>query len=123
MPRRRAGRAWIGTSGRLYPHWRGTFYPRGLPHKKELAYLAQRLSTVEMNGTFYSLTRPPTCDAWRAAVPNRFVFALKGGRYITHMLKLRNFRAALANFLSSGSAAAGRKVGPDPVAAAPAAAL
>jgi uncharacterized protein YecE (DUF72 family) len=96
----------------LYPHWRGTFHPRGIPHKKELAYLAQRLSTVEVNGTFYSLTRPRTCDAWRAAVPDDFLFALKGSRYITHMLKLRNFKAALANFLSSGVLRLGEKLGP-----------
>jgi uncharacterized protein YecE (DUF72 family) len=61
---------------------------------------------------FYSLTRPRTCDAWRAAVPDRFLFALKGSRYITHMLKLRNFRAALANFLSSGVLRLGEKLGP-----------
>jgi uncharacterized protein YecE (DUF72 family) len=112
MTRKRSGRAWIGTSGWLYPHWRGPFYPGGLARHKELAYLAQRLSTVEVNGTFYSLTSPRACDSWRAAVPDDFLFAIKGSRYITHMLKLRNFEAPLANFLSSGVLRLGKKLGP-----------
>src|SRR3954463_856094 len=86
-----AGRAFIGTSGWLYPRWRGDFYPRGLAQRRELAYIAERLPSVEVNGTFYSLVRPSTCAAWRAAVAPGFTFAIKGSRFITHMLKLRNF--------------------------------
>jgi uncharacterized protein YecE (DUF72 family) len=67
---------------------------------------------VEVNGTFYSLTRPSACEAWREAVPPGFVFALKGSRYITHMLKLSNFRAPLANFFASGVLRLGRTLGP-----------
>jgi len=111
MPRP-AGRAFIGTSGWLYPRWRGDFYPRGLPQRRELAYLAERLPSVEVNGTFYSLTRPSTCAAWRAAVPPGFTFAIKGSRYITHMLKLRNFEGPLANFFSSGLLLLGELLGP-----------
>jgi uncharacterized protein YecE (DUF72 family) len=102
----------VGTSGWLYPRWRGDFYPPGLPHKQELAYIAQRLPSVEVNGTFYSLTRPSACDTWRAAAPAPFVFALKGSRYITHMLKLRNFETPLANFCASGILRLGRHLGP-----------
>ena len=102
----------VGTSGWNYGHWRGLFYPRGLPASRWLAYVAERLPTVEVNGTFYSLTRPAACDAWRAAVPDGFVFALKGSRYITHMLKLRNFRAPLANFFASGILRLGKTLGP-----------
>jgi uncharacterized protein YecE (DUF72 family) len=102
----------VGTSGWLYPRWRGDFYPKGLPHKRELAYLASRLPTVEVNGTFYSLTRPEACEAWRAAVPPAFVFAIKGSRYITHMLKLRNFEPPLANFFASGILRLGAQLGP-----------
>ena len=80
----------------MYAHWRGRFYPRGLATKRWLSHLAEKLSTVEVNGTFYSLTRPAACEAWRAAVPEGFVFAVKGSRYITHMLKLRGFRTPLA---------------------------
>jgi uncharacterized protein YecE (DUF72 family) len=102
----------IGTSGWSYPHWRRDFYPVGLPQRQELSYLAQRLPTLELNGTFYSLTRPSACSAWRAAVPNDFVFAVKGSRFITHMLKLQRFEAPLANFFSSGLLRLGATLGP-----------
>jgi uncharacterized protein YecE (DUF72 family) len=106
------GRVLVGTSGWQYPRWRGDFYPRGLSQKNELGYLAARLPSVEVNGTFYSLTRPAACSAWRAQVPDRFVFALKGSRYISHMLKLRRFEAALANFFASGILRLGPTLGP-----------
>jgi uncharacterized protein YecE (DUF72 family) len=106
------GQARIGTSGWSYPRWRRDFYPAGLPQRSELTYLAERLPTVEVNGTFYSLTRPTACAAWRAAVPKDFVFAIKGSRFITHMLKLRRFEAPLANFFSSGLLRLGAALGP-----------
>jgi uncharacterized protein YecE (DUF72 family) len=102
----------IGTSGWIYPHWRGPFYPSGLVQRRELTYLSERLPTVEVNGTFYSLTRPSACEAWRAAVGPDFVFALKGSRYITHMLKLSRFDKPLANFFASGILELGRQMGP-----------
>jgi uncharacterized protein YecE (DUF72 family) len=102
----------IGTSGWQYPHWRGPFYPRGLRQRDELRYLAQRLPTVEVNGTFYSLTRPATCAAWRREVPDDFLFAIKGSRYITHMLKLRGFETPLANFCAQGILRLGATLGP-----------
>jgi uncharacterized protein YecE (DUF72 family) len=107
-----AGCVRIGTSGWQYRGWRGDFFPRGLVQRRELSYLAERLPTVEVNGTFYSLTRPTACAAWREAVPASFLFAIKGSRYITHMLKLRKFEAPLANFFASGILRLGRKLGP-----------
>ena len=106
------GRVLIGTSGWQYPSWRGDFYPAGLPHARELEYLAARFATVEVNGTFYSLTRPTACAAWRQQVPEGFLFAIKGSRYITHMLKLRRFEPALANFFASGILRLGSALGP-----------
>jgi uncharacterized protein YecE (DUF72 family) len=108
----RHGRARIGTSGWSYRRWRGDFYPAGLPQRLELAYMAERLPTVEVNGTFYGLTRPTACEAWRQAVPGDFVFAIKGSRFITHMLKLRRFEAPLANFFASGLLRLGAALGP-----------
>src|SRR5581483_1127648 len=70
------------------------------------------LPTVEVNGTFNSLTRPAACTAWRAAVAPDFVFAIKGSRFITHMLKLRGVKTALANFFSSGILRLGAALGP-----------
>jgi len=102
----------VGTSGWNYPPWRGHFFPEGLPHTRELTYLAGRLPAVEVNGTFYSLTKPSVCDAWRRAVPPDFQFAIKGSRYLTHMLKLRNFRSPLANFFASGILRLGAQLGP-----------
>ena len=102
----------VGTSGWIYPHWKGLFYPPKLAARRWLTHLAERLPSVEVNGTFYSLTRPSACQAWREAVPPGFVFALKGSRYITHMLKLANFRAPLANFFASGVLRLGGALGP-----------
>jgi uncharacterized protein YecE (DUF72 family) len=105
-------RAFIGTSGWRYASWRGDFYPKGLRQADELAYLAGRLTSAELNGSFYSLQRPSSYEAWKAAVPEGFVFAVKGSRYITHMLQLRGAETALANFLASGVLALGDTLGP-----------
>lgn len=102
----------IGTSGWTYASWRGHFFPKGLPHHAELTYLAERLPAVEVNGTFYSMTRPSACRRWRASVPPDFCFAIKGSRYITHMLKLAKFEAPLANFFASGILHLGAQLGP-----------
>jgi uncharacterized protein YecE (DUF72 family) len=102
----------IGTSGWLYPPWRGVFYPPKLPHKKELAYLSSQLNSVEINGTFYSLQRPDSFRNWFAQTPDDFVFAVKGARFITHMKKLNDVETPLANFFASGVLALGHKLGP-----------
>jgi len=102
----------VGVSGWTYPPWRGVFYPAGLPHRAELGYLAGRLSTVEVNGSFYSLQRPSSYQGWREQTPEGFVLAVKGGRFVTHMKKLRDVRVPLANFLASGVLALGDKLGP-----------
>ena len=73
----------IGTSGWRYPEWRGDFYPRGLPQRSELSYAAQRLDSIEINGSFYSLQHPDSYQSWYEETPPGFVFAIKGGRYIT----------------------------------------
>jgi len=92
----------VGTSGWDYRAWRGDFYPQGLPQRAELEYLAQRLGTVEINGSFYSLQRPSSYTRWREAAPEGFEFAVKGGRFITHLKRLRDVEAPLANFFASG---------------------
>ncbi|WP_272653774.1 DUF72 domain-containing protein [Microbacterium sp. EF45047] len=107
-----AGRVRVGTSGWRYASWRGDFYPRGLPQRRELEHIGRTMSTVELNGSFYSLQRPESYRRWRQSVPDGFVFAVKGSRYITHMLRLREPRTALANFLASGVLALGPALGP-----------
>jgi len=106
------GRIFVGTSGWLYEHWRGIFFPPKLAARRRLAYLAERLPTVEANGTFYSLTRPAAVRAWRESVPPGFVFAVKASRYITHMLKLKAERAPLGNFFAQGILLLGGQLGP-----------
>ncbi len=102
----------IGISGWTYPPWRGNFYPPGLVQRKELAYVAERMSSVEINGSFYSLQRPTSYQAWRTQVGDDFVFAVKGGRFITHMKKLTEVETPLANFFASGVLALGPTLGP-----------
>ena len=102
----------IGISGWNYPGWRGDFYPRGLLQREELAYAAARMSSIEINGSFYSLQRPSSYATWREETPDDFVFAVKGGRFITHLKKLAGVERALANFFASGPLALGPKLGP-----------
>jgi uncharacterized protein YecE (DUF72 family) len=102
----------VGTSGWLYPPWRGVFYPPKLPHRRELEYLSSKLNTVEINGTFYSLQRPPSFRNWYAQTPADFLFAVKGARFITHMKKLAGVETPLANFFASGVLALDDKLGP-----------
>ncbi|GAA1154678.1 DUF72 domain-containing protein [Nocardioides aquiterrae] len=107
-----AGEIRVGISGWTYDGWRGDFYPRGLPRRQELAYAAERLDSVEINGSFYSLQRPSSYESWREQTPDDFVFAVKGGRFITHMKRLRDVETPLANFFGSGVLALGPKLGP-----------
>lgn len=108
-----AGRAWVGISGYDYAPWRGRFYPDDLPARRWLEYASRKFNSIELNGTFYSLKSPAVFERWREEVPARaFVFAVKGGRFITHNLKLRNVETALGNFFASGVLALGRRTGP-----------
>ncbi len=102
----------IGISGWTYAGWRGDFYPKGLVHRRELEYAAGRLTSIEINGSFYSLQRPTSYARWRDVTPDDFVFAVKGGRFITHLKKLAGVETALANFFASGVLALGPKLGP-----------
>jgi uncharacterized protein YecE (DUF72 family) len=102
----------IGISGWRYANWRGEFYPKGLRQADELEYAARHLTSVEVNGSFYSLQRPTSWVRWRDAVPDDFVFAVKGPRFITHVKRLRDLDGPLANFFASGLLALGDKLGP-----------
>jgi uncharacterized protein YecE (DUF72 family) len=102
----------IGISGWRYKPWRGVFYPRGLPQRKELSFAAETFNSIEINGTFYCLQEPESFLSWAAETPEDFVFAVKGSRYITHMLRLKDARVALANFFASGLLRLGHKLGP-----------
>ena len=109
----RPPRTFVGISGYDYKPWRGRFYPAELPARRWLEYASRRFNSVELNGTFYSLKSPAVFERWAAEVPDTgFVFAIKGGRFITHNLKLRNAEASLGNFFASGVLALGAAGGP-----------
>jgi uncharacterized protein YecE (DUF72 family) len=106
-------RAYIGISGYDYKPWRGRFYPDDLPGRRWLEYASGKFNSIELNGTFYSLKSPAVFERWVSETPvSNFIFAVKGGRFLTHNLKLRNAEASLGNFFASGVLALGRKTGP-----------
>ena len=102
----------IGVSGWTYAPWRGVFYPKGLPQKRELEYAAQQFRSIEINGTFYGMQRPGAFASWAMQTPDDFVFAVKGPRFITHMKRLLEAETPLANFIASGLLRLGPKLGP-----------
>jgi uncharacterized protein YecE (DUF72 family) len=112
VPRASRSELRIGISGWTYGPWRGVFYPPKLAQKRELEFASCQLNTIEINGSFYSLQTPNSYRTWYAATPDDFVFAVKGGRFITHMKKLNDVRVPLANFFASGVLLLKEKLGP-----------
>jgi uncharacterized protein YecE (DUF72 family) len=107
------GSTFVGISGYDYKPWRGRFYPDELPAGRWLEFASRRFNSIELNGTFYSLKSPAVFQRWADEVPETgFVFAIKGGRFITHNLKLRRSETALGNFFASGVLALGARTGP-----------
>jgi len=103
---------YIGISGWRYPPWRKVFYPEKLAQKNELAFASRALPSIEINGSFYALQRATSYQQWYAQTPPGFVFSVKATRYITHILRLRDIEAPMANFFASGLLALQEKLGP-----------
>lgn len=101
----------IGTSGFVYPHWKGRFYPDGLPAKQYLSFYAQHFGVVELNNTFYRLPTEHAARGWAEAAPPGFVFALKGSRYLTHIKRLKDTGEGIRRFFDA-VAPLGRATGP-----------
>jgi len=102
-----------GIGGWTYPDWRGgTFYPEGLPQKRELEYASRAIGAIEINATFYRLQKPASFRQWRDTVPEGFVFTLKGSRYVTNRKVLGEAGEAIAGFLDQGFVELGEKLGP-----------
>jgi uncharacterized protein YecE (DUF72 family) len=101
----------IGTSGYSYKHWVGRYYPAGIKAAGMLAHYLRDFDTVEVNNTFYQLPQEATFDNWRDRTPAHFEFAVKGSRFLTHMIKLKDPERALANFLPRAERL-GSKLGP-----------
>ena len=98
--------------GWVYPEWRGAFYPPGLPQARELEYASRRLTTIEINGTFYRTQNPASFRRWHDETPEDFVFSLKGPRFATHRPNLAETGPAIDRFLASGIIELGDKLGP-----------
>lgn len=101
-----------GVGGWTYEPWRGVFYPEKLPQKQELAYMASKVSSVEINGTYYSGFKIDTWMKWRDETPDDFVFAVKASRFCTNRKVLSEGNESLERFLDQGLTALGDKLGP-----------
>jgi uncharacterized protein YecE (DUF72 family) len=101
----------VGTSGFSYKEWKGSFYPEGLKEADMLRYYAERLTTVEINNTFYRMPKASLLESWAALVPPGFVFVLKGSQRITHMKRLRDTGDSV-DYLFKTAAILGDKLGP-----------
>jgi uncharacterized protein YecE (DUF72 family) len=108
----KSGQICIGIGGWTFEPWRGTFYPKGLPHAQELSYASQRLTSIEVNGTFYRTQTPATFRKWASEVPAGFVFAIKGPRFATNRRVLAEAGDSIKRFLESGVTELGDHLGP-----------
>jgi uncharacterized protein YecE (DUF72 family) len=106
------GKINVGIGGWTYEPWRGVFYPKGLPHARELAYAGERLTSIEVNGTFYSTQTPKTFRKWASEVPADFAFSLKGPRYAVNRRVLAQAGDSIKRFLDSGITELGDRLGP-----------
>ena len=106
------GKIFVGIGGWTFAPWRGAFYPEGLPHAKELAYAGERLTSIEVNGTFYRTQSPATFRKWASEVPPGFVFAIKGPRFATNRRVLKEAGDSIKRFLDSGVTELGAHLGP-----------
>lgn len=102
-----------GIGGWTYREWRGgTFFPKGLPQKDELAYAAAAVGAIEINATFYRLQKPASFAAWRDAAPEGFVYTVKGSRFVTNRKELAGAGEALDRFFGQGLEELRDKLGP-----------
>jgi uncharacterized protein YecE (DUF72 family) len=112
MPRKTSPRIRIGIGGWSYAPWRGGFYPPDLPQKRELEYASSRLTSIEINSTFYGSQKPASFARWHAETPEDFVFAVKAPMFATHRRVLASAGDSIARFFGSGVLLLGRKLGP-----------
>lgn len=108
----RSGTIRIGVGGWTYEPWRGTFYPEGLAHKRELEYASSKLTSIEVNGTFYGSQKPASFARWHDETPDDFVFALKGPRFATNRRVLSEAGESIERFFGSGVLELKDKLGP-----------
>ncbi len=108
----KSGKIHAGVGGWTYAPWRGVFYPKGLTHAKELEYASRKLTSIEVNGTFYRMQNAKTFRKWASEAPDGFVFALKGVRYAVNRRVLAEAGDSIKRFMDSGITELGDKLGP-----------
>jgi len=102
----------VGVGGWTYEPWRGVFYPEGLTQKRELEFASRALTSIEINGTYYSTFKPDSWMKWRDETPDDFVFSVKASRYCTNRKVLSEGAESFDRFLSQGLTLLGDKLGP-----------
>jgi len=102
----------VGIGGWTFEPWRGTFYPAGLPHRRELEHASRQLTSIEINGTFYGSQKPESFAKWHDETPDDFVFALKGPRYATNRRVLAEAGPSVERFMTGGLLELKDKLGP-----------
>jgi uncharacterized protein YecE (DUF72 family) len=114
MPKRNsaAGKIRIGVGGWTYEPWRGTFYPEGLPQKRELEHASRQLTSIEINGTYYGSQKPASYAKWHDETPDDFVFSLKAPRFAMNRTVLAEAGGTITRFFNSGLAELKGKLGP-----------
>jgi uncharacterized protein YecE (DUF72 family) len=102
----------VGVGGWTFEPWRGTFYPDDLPQKRELEYASRKLTSIEINGTYYSTFKPDSWRKWRDETPEGFVFSVKASRFSTNRRVLSDGKESIDKFLGQGLTELGDKLGP-----------
>jgi uncharacterized protein YecE (DUF72 family) len=106
------GSIFVGIGGWTFKPWRGVFYPEGLAQKRELEYASRKLTSIEINGTYYSTFKPLSWAGWREATPDGFVFSVKGSRFCTNRKQLAGAGDAVTRFVDQGLSELGDRLGP-----------
>ena len=112
MVKAKQGRVFVGIGGWTFEPWRGPFYPDDLPQKRELEYASRKLTSIEINGTYYSTFKPASWIKWREETPQGFVFAVKASRFCTNRRELAGAGDSVAKFLNQGLTELKDKLGP-----------
>jgi uncharacterized protein YecE (DUF72 family) len=102
----------VGIGGWTFEPWRGTFYPKGLTHARELEFASREMTAIEINGTFYRTQKPETFRKWRDETPEGFVFAVKAPAYATNRSVLADAGQSIERFFASGVFELGARLGP-----------
>ena len=107
-----AGNIYVGVGGWTFEPWRGVFYTPGLPHKRELEFASRKLTSIEINGTYYSTFKPDSWRKWHDETPEGFVFSIKGSRYCTNRKQLATAGESVARYIGQGVAELKDRLGP-----------